>query len=409
MEIKTKNDILRLAESQSVECKKAVGKDGKGDLPDNFWETYSAMANSNGGYVFLGLTEKNGHFSVAGLSSTEMLRKKLVDIANNHNKVSVCLFTNDSFEDIDCDGSKILQVRIPRAKRQQRPVYLNNNPIGNSYRRIHEADQRMTDEDVKRYMAEQLNDTRDTEVLHEFTITEIHRDTLKQYRNVYAVLHPGGPFNQLDDIPFLVQIGAMDRQTNNLTVAGLLMFGTHPVIQERFSNFMLDYQEQDHTANRWTDRITLEGHWSGNLYDFFHIVYPRLARHLKTPFHLEGGTRIDDTPAHIAIREALVNTLIHADYSGRASVRVMKRPDMFQFRNPGLMRIPIEDALRGGEADCRNKKLHQMFRYVGIGEQAGSGIPKILDGWKRSHWPLPSLREETDPYDQTIFELRIVD
>lgn len=82
----------------------------------------------------------------------------------------------------------------------------------------------------------------------------------------------------------------------------------------------------------------------------------------------------------MALREALANVLVHADYSDRASVLVVKRPDMFGFRNPGLMRIPPEVAIRGGEHDCRNRTLHKMFRLVGIGEQAGSGIPKIYGG-----------------------------
>ncbi len=127
------------------------------------------------------------------------------------------------------------------------------------------------------------------------------------------------------------------------------------------------------------------------------------------PFRLEKGERQDETLIHEALREALVNTLVHADYSDRASVLVVKRPDMFGFRNPGLMRIPIETALHGGEPDCRNRILHKMFRLVGLGEQAGTGIPKILHGWKSQHWCLPKLSEKVDPYSQTLLELRMID
>lgn len=111
----------------------------------------------------------------------------------------------------------------------------------------------------------------------------------------------------------------------------------------------------------------------------------------------------------MALREALVNTIIHADYTGRASVLVVKRPDMFGFRNPGTMRVPIEIALQGGEPDCRNRLLAQMFRYINFGEQAGSGIPNILDGWKSQHWKVPFLHEATEPYEQTILELKMID
>jgi predicted HTH transcriptional regulator len=116
---------------------------------------------------------------------------------------------------------------------------------------------------------------------------------------------------------------------------------------------------------------------------------------------------VDDTPVHEAIREALVNTIIHADFTGRASLYVVKRPDMFGFRNPGLMRVPLILALRGGNSDCRNRNLQKMFQLVGLGEQAGSGLPKVYRNWKKQHWRLPELVEQLNP-DQTVLRLRMV-
>jgi ATP-dependent DNA helicase RecG len=50
-----------------------------------------------------------------------------------------------------------------------------------------------------------------------------------------------------------------------------------------------------------------------------------------------------------------------------------------------------------------------MFRLVGVGEQAGSGIPKIYGGWASQHWRAPALYERLEPYQQTLLELRMVD
>jgi len=191
----------------------------------------------------------------------------------------------------------------------------------------------------------------------------------------------------------------------------LLMFGQMSVIQEVLPNYMLDYQERPtaKAERRWIDRLTLDGKWSGNLYDFYRKVYLKLTADLKVPFQLENGERQEETPVHIALREALANVLVHADYSERASVLVVKRPDMFGFRNPGLMRIPVEVALHGGEPDCRNRNLHKMFRFVGVGEQAGTGIPRIFQGWNSQHWNPPKLYESSTPYNQTLLELRMID
>lgn len=51
-------DLSTLSESVDMECKAAQGRDGHGEVPHDFWKTYSAMANTDGGTVFLGVKEK---------------------------------------------------------------------------------------------------------------------------------------------------------------------------------------------------------------------------------------------------------------------------------------------------------------------------------------------------------------
>jgi hypothetical protein len=82
---------------------------------------------------------------------------------------------------------------------------------------------------------------------------------------------------------------------------------------------------------------------------------------------------------------------------------------MFGFQNPGDMRIPIELALRGDEPDSRNKRLAHLFGFVRIGEKAGTGIPRIMAGWKSRHWRQPSLTEEYEPNPRTILRLQMLD
>ena len=76
-------------------------------------------------------------------------------------------------------------------------------------------------------------------------------------------------------------------------------------------------------------------------------------------------------------------------------------------QNLGLMRIPIEVAIKGGDSDCRNRTLHKMFMLIGYGERAGSGIPKIYSGWNSQDWTKPLLYEKAEP-EQTLLELRMI-
>ncbi len=134
-------------------------------------------------------------------------------------------------------------------------------------------------------------------------------------------------------------------------------------------------------------------------------VIRKLTVDLKIPFRLQDATRLDDTMVHQALREALTNTLIHADYTGRVSILVVKRPNLFGFRNPGMLRVSLEQAMAGGISDCRNNGIQNLFRFVGLGDHAGSGIPSILKSWQSQHWRTPLLYEEPI-HDQTLLELR---
>lgn len=261
-------------------------------------------------------------------------------------------------------------------------------------------------------LAEQLEDSRDTRILNRFGLQDIDLESLHAYRNAFAVHRPGHPWTGLDDLAFLHMLGGWrkDRASGEagLTAAGLLMFGCWPAIPEAFPLYFVDYQErpaEQDSPTRWLDRVVPDGSWSGNLYDFFRRVIRKLTADLKVPFALVDGVRIDDTPVHQAVREALVNCLIHADYSDRASVLVVKSPAGFSFRNPGLMRLPVAQVLHGGASDCRNRTLHQMFLQINLGERAGSGVPKIRSGWAQAGHTV-GLYDSFEPYDHTVLEMQ---
>ncbi len=415
LEISTLDDISALRENFEIECKLAAGKDGNGELPRDFWETYSAFANTDGGDILLGIEERKSGFRLGGINNISKVLDDLWNLANNPQKASANILNQQYVQELHIEEKTIIRVHVPRATRIQRPLFVGGNPMTGTYKRQNSGDYRCDAETVRRMLAEQVEDSRDNEILYSYGMDDLDLNSFNAYRQLYASRQPDHLWNELESQAFLRNIGGwrMDRESarGGVTRAGLLMFGQLPSIQESFPNYMLDYQERPeaNVEARWVDRLTLDGTWSGNLFDFYRRVIKKLTGDLKVPFALEGDIRQDSTPVHQALREALVNTLVHADYSGRASVLVVKRPDMFGFRNPGQMRVPQEIAVQGGESDCRNRLIHQMFRYVGLGEQAGSGIPKIYHGWDSQHWRTPLLYEKAQPSEQTLLELRMLD
>ena len=185
------------------------------------------------------------------------------------------------------------------------------------------------------------------------------------------------------------------------------MFGYEYEIVKEFPAYFLDYQEQFDPNTRWTDRIvSSSGDWSGNVYDFYFRVYNKITQDIKVPFKLEGGDRIDDTPVHKALREALANCLINADYYGRQGLVIIKKKDVITLSNPGGFRIDVEAAKSGGVSDPRNSTLIKMFNLIDVGERAGSGIPNIFSVWKKQGWSAPVINESFEP-DRITLSLMI--
>lgn len=207
IDISLLEDLSLLRESVTLECKLAGGRDGKGALPDDFWPTYSAMANTNGGMVILGVREKKGWFEIVGIENIDKVRKDLFNHLNNRNKTNVNLLTDRHVTEHEIDNKKLLVIEIPRAQRKQQPVYLTTNPFGNTYRRFNDGDKVLSDDEVKRMLAEQVEDSLDNRLMLGYGFDDIDMQTFRTYRQVFFNREPVHPWNEQTDIDFMRQIG----------------------------------------------------------------------------------------------------------------------------------------------------------------------------------------------------------
>ena len=242
----------------------------------------------------------------------------------------------------------------------------------------------------------------DGSIIEHYTMDDIDMPTFKAYRQMFKVTNPEHVWNSYEDIEFLKMLGgySIDRTTGveGLTLAGLLMFGKGLSIREKFDNIFMDYRDETCLSGdmRWSDRVTYDGTWENNLFNFFTIVTRKLIADLKKPFKLENETRIDDTPVHKAVREGFVNLIIHSDYMMDAGVlKIIKNENGFEFTNPGVLKLPKDEIYLGGNSKARNPKMQTMLRMVGFGDNAGSGFPAILETWKNNGWAMPELVENT--------------
>lgn len=390
-------------EDNRLEVKRARDR-----LPDSLWETYSSFANTAGGCIILGVKENaDKSWTTTGLKDVEKLRKEFLDALHNQNKTNIALVSDNDITDYEVKGDVILVIKVPKARREQKPIYINNDMWNGTFRRDGEGDYHCSREAILEMLRDQTEDTPDMKVLENKEIKDLDQDSIRSYRIRYNASHEGHPWTSLPDDEFLVQIGAASDETTDHrihpTVAGLLMFGTYQRIMREFPSFLLDYYEKNDPGLRWTDRLASHnGDWSGNLYDFYNKVYQRIAVELKKPFRLDGIYRIDDTPVHVAVREAMANCLSNADYFLKESVKIEKYPDRIVLTNPGTITLGKKQMLRGGKSRPRNKVILNMLNYIGVGERAGSGVPNIYAIWEQEGYVEPTVDEMSGREDTII-------
>ena len=244
---------------------------------------------------------------------------------------------------------------------------------------------------------------------------DIDKESLQQYRQTLASLQPTHPWVGISDMDFLKKTGAYATEyetgKEGFTLAGLLMFGKYDSIINRSGDpmYFVDYRERVATDNpdmRWTHRIYPDGLWEANLYQFYVRVYNRLIQALPRPFMMKDGVRLEETPAHDAVREALINCIGHQDVNAQGHIIVERTDDNLVFMNQGMMLVSRQQYFEGGRSICRNPTLQKMFMLLGRAEKAGSGVDKIVSGWQSLGWPIPTVTEETRP-DYVVLTMQL--
>lgn len=391
----TLDDILK--NSNNFEDNRLEFKTAKKGLPLSIYETYSSFANTSGGYIILGIHElKDKTLISAELNDEDIdkLKSDLFNTLNNKDKVSINLISNnDVYTDV-FKGHPVLIIKVKEAEREYKPVYLNKNIYSNSYKRDYSGDYVCSNEEIKTMISDSFQKDPLLEVITDMNLSVLSNDSINEYRNRLNLINPTHIFLKESGESFLEKLNAAelgDDGKYHPTKAGLLMFGYSYKIIKEFPHYFLDYREYDESNERWINRYNSDdGTFSGNIFDFYFLIAPKLTKNLSKPFKLnKDNIRVDDTSVHKALREALVNSLTNANYNLNEPVLIEKEQDKITFKNSGLFRMNLLKAEKGGHSDPRNFIILKMFNLIGVGERAGSGIPTILNAAKENNFETP--------------------
>lgn len=375
-------------------------------IPSSVWETYSAFANSDGGTIILGVGEDDsGKPFLEGIPKPDVRLQELWNNLNNPQVVNYNILREGDIRIIEIEDVHLIVMNVPRADRGLKPIYYRRLETG-TFKRLGEGDYRCNMSEIGSMMRDRSDFTYDTTLIDEMGLGDLDMDSFHSFRTMMSFHYPDHMWNSVGDDEFAEMINVTGRKNSEkpLTVAGLLMFGREHLIYSVFPNFMLDYREYPDDGPRWTFRLnTGEGRWSGNLFNFYRLVSQRFTGDLDRPRDVgRDMRRIDDTDMHMAVRECMLNAMIHADYLGRGGIVIEKRPKSLTVSNPGLFRIPVEMAERGGFSDPRNRYIAKMFSIIGAVERAGSGVSFVFRTWDAAGYGKPMITENMDVQNVTF-------
>lgn len=396
--------LIKTGENGVVEFKR-----GRGGVPGDFWPSYSAFANTDGGVIVLGVKEENGVRVVEGLENAEKVRADLWNAVNNPDKVSDNVLSNKRIYSLVIDGKELVVAEVPRADRRVKPVYVGSDVFRGTYRRNGEGDYHCSREAVEAMIRDKCKETADNCLLEDMTIADLDQDSVRRYRMMFSQRKPEHAWNKITDEQFLCKIGAAKKDEGGIVrpmLSGLLCFGDFVTISNELPDYFLDYREKTGDGTRWKDRVAAhDATWSGNIIDFYFRIYDRLTSDVKVPFKLDAHSqRVNETKVHDVLREVLANALIHADYHGRRGIVIEKQFDTITFRNPGDLRLAKEIAIEGGTTDARNSRIFNIFALIDVGERSGMGLSNLYSTWAELGYDRPELEESHEP-DQTVLKV----
>ncbi len=360
---------------QDVEWDDFEVKKAEKGIPKNSWETVSAFSNTGGGWLVFGVHQTGKNYSITGLTNPEKIEQDFNNTLRSKEKFNIMI--QPICKKYSIDGKTILAFFISVS--DQKPVYFNN--VKNTFIRTGSGDQRATQAEIDAMYRDQSFGTKDRE-LTGFDTSALHQKSIDRYRNYLANRKPSHPYNLFSTDQLLDKLQVVNE--DKVTIAGLLFFGKVDFIDKFLTDFRIDYFEIPGSSLKdASERYTFRLDQQENIFEYYFAIFPRLLQKIDIPFKMTlDGMASEEQPHIEALREALVNMLMHADYFSTSKPRVRVFNDHLQFFNPGGLPQDLETLRKSDISQPRNPILAKIFRVIGLAETSGYGFDKIFNGWK---------------------------
>ena len=392
-----------LDENERIEAKRAQ------DTGRSVLETICAFANEpqlGGGWLLLGVVPDElalfPGYAVEGVADADKLSADLASqcasMFNVPLRVDICTEA--------LDGKPVVVVHVPEAAPHDKPVYFKATglPKG-AFRRIGSTDQRCTEDDLEAFYQSRQRESFDTGIVPDAELDDLDESAIAEYRQSRAEANPDAEELRWSDLDLLRALNAVRRDAAGAwkpTIAGLLLLGKPVALRRSFPMTRVDYirvpgREWVPHPERRFDTVELRA----PMFSLLRRTQAAVLDDLPKPFGLEEGQlQRSDRPAIPlrALREALVNALMHRSYRVHAPVQVIRYANRLEIRNPGFS-LKSPDHLGEPGSMPRNPAIAAVLHETRFAETKGSGIRAIREAMDNAGL-VPPLFESDRGQDQ---------
>jgi ATP-dependent DNA helicase RecG len=396
-------------EFEDVEVKRAGG-----GVPQSLAETMSAFANARGGVIILGLDEKSG-FAAVGVPDPAAMRDEVAGIARS--KLTPALAP--SIEVVPFEGAALLVVEVGALPLAQRPCYVTTRGVYNgAFIRVGDGDQRLTPYEIDRLRENAGQPRWDEELVPQATMQDLDQGAVLRLITAARRNSPQ-PFAGLSESEALTRLGVLIADDGSLvpSLAGLLSVGAYP--QQFFPQLKVslavypndDPGEPGPGGIRFLDSAAV----SGGVPTVVNDAVQAVQRNLRRASRIVGAGREDlwEIGPEV-VREAIVNALMHRDYSPQArgtQIQVELFPDRLTVTSPGGLfgNVRLEALGETRVSSSRNARLAALLQEAGdpltgrpVAENRGSGIGMMISQVRRDTGVVPLFSANLDFFRVTI-------
>ena len=336
-----------MIEDENTEFKEIVVDDIKKEV--------AAFANTRGGNIYIGMKDDG---TVAGLENADFSLQQVTNMIRDSIKPDVTMFVRYDIKSYD--NKEILAIHVGEGT--NKPYYLSKNGLKPSGVFVRQGSSSISasDEQIRRM------------------IRETDGDTFEKMRSLNQELTFESAENIFNEQK--IDFGEAQKHTLGLYDESGLFTNTALLISEQnpFTVKCAVFSNEEQTE--FKDRKE----FSGSLFTQLSAIYEFISKYNNTHSKFEGLHRIDrqDYPEN-AVREALLNCLVHRDYSYSASSIISIYNNRLEIVSIGglLQGVTLED-VKMGLSICRNKTLADIFYRLTLIEAYGTGLRKIQNAYK---------------------------